>query len=162
MREWLPLEMDSGVLMSPGSEVCRSRYVLLSIKPEFVGRILEGRKYYEFRKKFPLYAERFVFYATSPVQRIVAIAERSHLLLGDLEYLWEETSATAGISREEFEQYYRGKTHGVALGLSGIRGMRNDMSLQEIGIERAPQSFQYLSEEEWRRVEWNVCRVEWD
>ncbi len=153
--------MGSGVSMIQWSEERKTRYLLFSIKPKFVTRILEGRKYYEFRKKFPLHADRFVFYATSPVKKIVAIAERTHLLIGDLEYLWEETKEVAGISREEFEGYYAGSTHGVAVGLTEVKKMLCDMNLSEIGIKQAPQMYMYLDEEQWQRVYGNVCKVEW-
>ena len=112
----------------------KTRYVLLSIHPKYVRRIASGKKYYEFRKKFPLHADRFVFYSTSPEKKIVAVAEKSHVLIGDLEYIWEESKDVAGVSREEFEKYYDGCTRGVAVGLVGIKRLRVPISIERIGF----------------------------
>ena len=49
--------------------------VILSIKPEFCNAILQGEKFYEFRKRiFKIQDEiDYVFvYSTSPIQKIVA------------------------------------------------------------------------------------------
>lgn len=130
----------------------KPRYVLLSIHPWFVDQILNGIKYYEFRKKFPLHADRFVFYSTSPIQKIVGVAERSHMLIGGLDYLWKQCSASAGMSRKDFDRYYEGKTRGIAIGLTQIKQMKYDLQLKDIDIQRPPQSFMYLSEMQWNWV----------
>ena len=153
--------MGSGISMFNKGAERRPRYLLLSVHPKYIKMILDGRKYYEFRKKFPLHADKFVFYATSPVKKIVAIAERTHLLVGDLEYLWQMSEDVAGISREEFEKYFEGKTHGTAVGLTGIKPLQDGMSLSELDIKTAPQMYMYLDEEQWKRVEMCVVRAEW-
>ena len=49
--------------------------VLLSIKPEFAEKILNGAKRYEFRKQaFAQPVEAVVLYATKPVGKIVRLA----------------------------------------------------------------------------------------
>ena len=50
--------------------------ILLSIKPEYVERIFNGSKKYEFRKYLPQEkVEKIVVYSTDPVQRVVGEIE---------------------------------------------------------------------------------------
>ena len=43
--------------------------ILISIKPEYVKRILSGEKMYEYRKRVPADVKTVVIYATAPVKK---------------------------------------------------------------------------------------------
>ena len=70
--------------------------ILLSIKPEFVERIMDGSKIYEFRKrKCSKDINGIIIYSTAPVKKVVAEAEVSGILEGTPEQVWEKTKSQA-------------------------------------------------------------------
>ena len=55
--------------------------MLLSINPEYVGRILRGEKEYEYRKfRCRSDVNKIVIYATAPQKQVVAEAEISEII----------------------------------------------------------------------------------
>ena len=64
--------------------------VLLSIKPEFVSKIFDGSKKYEYRKV--LFKRKdittVVIYASNPVKQVVGEFEIKAILSDDVDALW--------------------------------------------------------------------------
>ena len=84
--------------------------LLISIHPEFVEKIISGQKVFEFRKTLPSQLPtHLVIYATTPVQRVVAVAEVNEVLTGSPSEIWERSKKGAGISRAYFRQYFSGR-----------------------------------------------------
>lgn len=75
--------------------------VLLSIKPEFAEKILNGTKKFEFRKGIfkNNNITTVVIYATMPVGKIVGQFSIDEILKNDPESLWVKTKKYAGISK---------------------------------------------------------------
>ena len=84
--------------------------VLLSIKPEFAEKILDGTKRFEFRKGIFKNQEIsiVVIYATMPLGKVVGQFQIETILSGEPESLWKETKKYAGISKQFFDSYYSG------------------------------------------------------
>lgn len=120
--------------------------VLMSIKPEFAEKIFEGSKKYEFRRMIFKNKEidRVVVYASFPIMKVIGEFVIGDILEMDLEELWEKTSHEAGITKEFFMAYYRGKDKGYAIRISSFTRYEEPLSLQEEFNIRPPQSFQYL------------------
>lgn len=122
--------------------------ILLSIKPEYVERIFNGSKKFEFRKHLPQKkVDRIIVYSTDPVQRVVGEVD----VLGTLEMkpspLWETTKTAAGISRAKYRMYFNGCIIAHAFQLGQTQKYDVPKTLEEIGVKSAPQSFVYLSVE---------------
>lgn len=120
--------------------------ILLSIKPEYVERIFNGSKKFEFRKHLPQEkVDRIVVYSTDPVQRVVGEVEVLGTLTMKPSPLWEYTKTAAGISREKYRLYFKGYStaHAFQLGQTQIYDIPK--TLEEMGIKSAPQSFVYLN-----------------
>ena len=120
--------------------------ILLSIKPEYVERIFNGSKKYEFRKHLPQQkVDKIIVYSTDPVQRIVGEVE----VLGTLSMipspLWEFTKKFAGISRVKYRAYFEGCAIAYAFQLGLTKKYDIPKTLVEMGIKSAPQSFIYLN-----------------
>ena len=120
--------------------------ILLSIKPEYVDRIFNGSKKYEFRKHLPqVKVDKLVVYSTDPVQRVVGEVE----VLGSLTMkptpLWEATKQLAGISRAKYRAYFKGCAAASAFQLGQTWLYDTPKTLEEIGVKSAPQSFIYLN-----------------
>lgn len=120
--------------------------VLMSIKPEFAEKIFQGSKKYEFRRMIFKNREvnRVVVYASFPVMKVIGEFLIGDILEMDLDELWEKTNRHAGITKEFFMAYYRGKNKGYAIRISSFKKYEEPLILQEAFNLRPPQSFQYL------------------
>lgn len=84
--------------------------ILISIKPDFVNKILSGEKIYEFRTKVAKNSiDGMYIYSCYPIKRVVAYAEIVDILKMPPADLWEVTKDKSGISKSEFESYFKGK-----------------------------------------------------
>lgn len=121
--------------------------VLLSIKPEYAEKILDGVKHFEFRKavfKNPS-VKTVVIYATKPVGKVVGEFDVAEVLSECPKTLWARTAGSAGISRRFFDEYFAGRTTAYAIKVQNVRRYRKPMDLRAL-VESgtAPQSFCYL------------------
>lgn len=121
--------------------------LLLSIKPEYVDRILLGTKKYEYRKRLAKDSiDKIYIYSTSPVMKVVGTVK----VLGRLERspsaLWEETKTKAGISRAKYRRYFKNCDKAYAYQLGEVTVFDTPLDLCDFGVSVAPQSFVYIEE----------------
>jgi len=124
-------------------EIC----VLLSIKPEFVDRIFDGSKLFEFRRK--VFRDRsvktIVVYATAPVSQVVGEFDIEEIIEGDVIGLWELTKEHSGIAKEHFDKYFSGLEIGFAIRIGETRIYDVPLDLNsEFSVMHPPQSFIYI------------------
>lgn len=122
--------------------------ILLSIHPEYVAKIFSGEKTFEFRKHIPndFVDKRIAVYSTSPVCKVVGFLEIEDVFRGTPSGLWRRVSKGAGISKSDFDAYFRGKENALAYKIARVHPMRKLVTLRSIGWRSgAPQSFCYLS-----------------
>ena len=121
--------------------------ILLSIKPEYVERILDGTKQYEFRKRLAKDVTKIVIYSTSPVKKVVAEVE----VIGTIECaeqkLWNLTHEYAGIDKKKFHEYFCDCKNACAYVLGNVKKFERPKSLEAYGLSLAPQSFIYIVED---------------
>lgn len=120
--------------------------VLLSIKPEFVERIFDGSKKYEYRKM--LFKRKdinvVVIYASAPVQRVVGEFSIIDILSEEIDILWDKTKEYSGISKEYYMSYFQNKKVANAIKIGKIKKFKKMKLLSEYNIVQAPQSFCYI------------------
>ena len=82
--------------------------ILLSIKPEYAEKILNGEKHFEFRKKLPknIAITKVVIYATKPIGKIIGEFEINRFLSTTPNELWKLTKDHSGIAKKFFDQYF--------------------------------------------------------
>jgi predicted transcriptional regulator len=122
---------------------------LLSIKPEFANKILDGSKVCEFRKtKFSRKITHAVVYSTAPEKKVTGFFKVSHVWSAYPNLVWNECrDFGAGISRERFFEYYKGCSVAVVIEVHKVYRLRQPIALTELNGElKAPQSFRYLDE----------------
>jgi predicted transcriptional regulator len=120
--------------------------VLLSIKPQYADKILNGDKRFEFRRllyKSPN-VKKIVIYATSPVMKVVGEFGVAQVHSMNLEELWEQTMEYSGIEKHFYDSYFAGKNVGHAIEIKDARRYKNPKLLKDYNISHAPQSFVYL------------------
>ncbi len=119
--------------------------LMLAIKPEYLQRILDGTKKYEFRKRIPKEkVSKLVFYCTAPTQKIVAWADVLGVISAPPAEIWERTSEVAGISAEKYNEYFEGCERAYAYRLGNVCRFDAPKSLREFGLTAPPQSFAYV------------------
>ena len=119
--------------------------ILLSIKPEYTNRILEGSKKYEFRRSVAKRkVDRILIYSTAPEMKVVAMVEVLGVLKDSPKKLWEITHTYAGISRQKFMGYFSNRMVAYAYRLGKLQKFDTPKKLAEYGITAAPQSFVYI------------------
>src|SRR5690606_7798089 len=121
--------------------------VLLSIKPEYVKKIFEGEKKYEYRKViFKKKVSKIVVYSTMPVGKLIGEFEIEGILYGSPEEIWKKTKDNSGISYSAFKKYFRDRDFGYAIkiGYTNLYEEPKDPK-QMIKDFRAPQSFCYVN-----------------
>jgi predicted transcriptional regulator len=122
------------------------KVILLSIKPEYVSKILSGEKRYEFRKWLiqDFKNIRVVIYSSAPVQRIVG---------EDPQILWNKTASVGGISKEKFLAYFAQKSVGYAYKIKNLKIYNQELKISDIGIYTPPQRYIYLTDKEYSRLD---------
>ncbi len=120
--------------------------MLLSINPEFVESILQGKKLYEYRKfRCREDVDKIIIYATAPQKQVVGEVEIANILEDDLLTVWHQTREYSGITYNFFRKYYKGKKKAVAYQLKNLVIYDKPLTLDDIGVSCAPQSYRYLS-----------------
>ena len=121
--------------------------VLLSIKPEYAEKILNGTKHYEFRKTIfrESSIKTIVIYATKPLGKIVGEFEISYILEEEPKKLWSITREHAGIPEDFFMDYFKNRSKGFAIKVGEAKRYKKPKDLYDIiGSKVAPQSFCYF------------------
>lgn len=128
--------------------------ILLSIKPEYVQRILTGEKKFEFRKRLAnKHVDTIVIYATSPVMKIVGEVKVKGVIEKAPSALWEQTKKSAGITRKKYREYFTGCKKAFAYELEEVVKYKKESKLEEIGIMQAPQSFVYITDDQYKKLQ---------
>lgn len=119
--------------------------ILLPIHHEYVEKIFSGEKIYEFRKQIPsCLVDCIWFYETKPMGKIVGEAKVTRTLTGRPGKLWEETNAKAGVSKEFYDKYFKGKKRAYAYELAEVKRYERPVALEEKGIYSVPQSYRVV------------------
>jgi predicted transcriptional regulator/DNA-binding XRE family transcriptional regulator len=143
---------DSNQLVFPlfaGEEQSSPRDVVLSIRPKYSEKIINGKKTIELRRRFPLSAAsgRIAYiYSTSPVRAMVGLVEIAEVVKLPVNQIWNDYSGLAFVTKEKFDEYFFGVDEGFALRFVKPRSFSQPLSLadlrQKCGFE-PPQSFLY-------------------
>lgn len=121
--------------------------ILLSINPNHVENIFNGTKRYEFRKKAcKRQVDKILIYSTTPIMKVVGEAEVEDVLVDNPEVIWKKTKTKSGIDKKFFDQYYKNRNQAVAYKLKNVIKYGKPKELKDYGVNRAPQSFQYVEE----------------
>jgi predicted transcriptional regulator len=123
--------------------------VLLSIKPEYAEKILQGEKKFEFRKsvfKNPD-VKTVVIYATMPIGKVIGEFDFDEVLSDAPKEIWSLTSKFSGITKKFFNDYFDGRKLAHAIKVGTVRRYDTPLSLKSfIPSGAAPQSFCYIKD----------------
>lgn len=124
--------------------------VLLSIRPDYVSKILDGTKKFEYRRRIfsRLDVTSVIVYCTKPIGKIVAEFDIRCVLKDSPEEIWRGTRHASGISREFFDCYFAGRETAYALSIGRIRRFPEPIFPQDVFVNfTPPQSYYYIFSE---------------
>ena len=126
--------------------------ILMSIKPKYAKKIFDGTKTVELRRIQPKYLQTgdLVFvYVSSPIKSLVGAFKVARIIKEPIVDLWKAVQHEAGISFEEFENYYQKTQSGVAIFISDILVFSTPIELADLKQAAEgfypPQSYRYTS-----------------
>lgn len=126
------------------------KHILLSIQPYFANKIFEGTKKVELRKSIPRfhYNRIVILYVSTPVKAIVGGFRFSHFVEEKPSKLWQNVQNLAGVTLEQFNNYYSGKNNAYGIFISEVWKYKNPISLSDLRNSFSnfspPQNFRYL------------------
>ncbi len=121
--------------------------VLLSVKPKYAKKIVEGKKKYEFRRAIfkKQNIEKVYIYSSSPVSKIVAVFEIEKILKDSPEKIWTLCQDYAGISEKDFFDYFKNSNVAFAIEIEKIEVLEEPIDpFNEFTNFKPPQSFCYF------------------
>ena len=149
-----PVMLNSSVSIRKVSYEVLMGAALYSIKKKYADLILSGLKTVEFRKCRPgKKLEKIIIYESRGSGRIVGEALVDDVINCSVSHAWQIAGERGRISKEEFDSYYSGHTSVTLIVLCSPLRFTRPISLCEIGLARAPQSFCYLSDLQCSRID---------
>lgn len=91
---------------------------VLSIKPEYATRIVDGLKKVELRRRFPYGTAtdaKLFIYATVPLQSVLGYATIEEVRRLPVEEIWRNYHDVAYIDKPAFDEYYGNLAQGYVL-----------------------------------------------
>lgn len=122
--------------------------VLLSIKPEFVEKIISGEKKFEFRKSLPKREgiTTVVVYSTMPVGKVVGEFKVKNTLSHTPESLWEKTKEFSGITKNFFDEYFSARAWAHAFEIDSFKLYDEPLVISDVlPSGTPPQSYCYIN-----------------
>lgn len=127
-----------------------NKLLLISIKEKYVTEILSGRKTIELRKSIPRVkaGDTVIIYTTQPKKAVTAIATVKKILKKSPNAMWAEHKDYLGISKTEFNDYYKESKFAIGIEISEVIRLDTEILLSAIKSIHPeftpPQTFKYL------------------
>ncbi|MEA2049605.1 MAG: hypothetical protein U9O56_02575 [Campylobacterota bacterium] len=122
--------------------------VMLSIKPQFVEKIFNGDKKFEYRKVIFKNKDikTVVVYSTMPVGKIIGEFDIDNILEGHPSTLWDKTKEFSGVNSEFYHDYFLGRKKGFAIEIKSLNKYDTPICpYDKYENFTAPQSFKYIN-----------------
>lgn len=132
------------------------KFILISINPVYVKKILANKKTVELRRKFNIDYVGCVFavYGTTSIKSVVAIATIRAVVKESVTNLWTYYEKKVGVSKSAFDKYFQGRSTGYAILLEQVTKLDTPFTLKDlrsIGLN-APQSYRSITEEQFKVI----------
>lgn len=134
------------------------RALLLSIRPKFADRIIKGIKTVELRRIRPSIKEgdRILIYISSPAKEVRAFFVVERIICAKPENLWNDVKDKAGITRNEFDDYFNGAKAAIAIHIKDVQELPLPINLSTLRKLWPnfipPQSYRYVSESDFYEI----------
>ena len=133
-----------------------TKSVILSLKPCYADLVFEGLKRAELRRRITPNMENCnaFIYVSSPVRQLRGGFRIERVWSGSPADIWNEVSELAHVKKQEFDDYYAGRTIAYALKITDVWIYQNSVGLDELRNRIpnfvVPQSWRYVKPEEYQ------------
>jgi predicted transcriptional regulator len=127
-----------------------NKYLFISVKPEFVDKIINAEKTIELRKLRPNVelGDYIIIYASAPRKSVVAFGIIKNVIEMAPNKMWDKFSKVLGVDKQRFDDYFYGKLNAIGIELSKIVKI-DPVHLSDIrNIDpkfHPPQIYKYIS-----------------
>lgn len=149
-----------------------SKLLLISIKEKYVSKIISGKKTIELRKSQPNVkaGDTVIIYTTQPRKAVTAIATVKQIIRDSPKDMWDKQKNQLGISKVEFEEYYKSSSIAIGIELYNIIQLDAEILLSAIKLIHPsftpPQTFKYLDKfqalRDFTAINKNRCKKDLD
>ena len=120
--------------------------ILMSIKHEYVSKIFNGEKRYEYRKRScKNKVDKIIVYSSSPVQKVVGELKIKQVLYNKKSIIWDKTNSYGGITKTKYDKYYENCDYAVAYEIEKAILYDKQKDLKDFNVRTAPQSYVYIT-----------------
>jgi predicted transcriptional regulator len=132
--------------------------VLLSVRPRFAARLIDGTKTVEIRRRPTRLAigDVALVYSSSPTRAIVGAVRISGVATRAPSTVWRRFGPRTALSKAEFDAYVAGSATATAIEVDGFRALLSPVDLSALRTRSAgfvvPQSYRFVQPMEARRL----------
>lgn len=125
--------------------------LLISIRPKYADQIFNGQKKVELRRVKPRVSsgDTVLVYVTSPTKALLGAFEVEKVVESSPNRLWSKVANIAGISKEEFIDYYDGTEKAYGIFIKKSWHLETPLALSNLKTKwenfHPPQSYRYVS-----------------
>ncbi|WP_422365048.1 ASCH domain-containing protein [Pelagibius sp.] len=107
---------------------------LISIRPEYVQAMIEGRKTVEFRRRNLKLApnSRLWIYSTLPTAAVTAVAVVTGVDSGAVNAIWRRYGKRGSICKADFDRYFLGVDQAFAIEIKCVSVLSNGIDLSSL------------------------------
>lgn len=126
--------------------------ILMSIKTEYANKIFDRIKLYELRKK-PLKenVDTIIVYSSVKVKKVVGEFKIEKIIKDSPDKIWNLGKEVLGIDKKSFYEYFKHSKYAYAIKIKDVIKYDIPKDLRDFGINKAPQSFCYIKENEYEK-----------
>lgn len=123
--------------------------VIISIKRKYSDKIYSGEKLFELRKRRPSFPVGTIcwIYEPAPISLITGYFIYCGCAKENKVQFYFYNKFCIGVSAKEFFDYYEGEYYAHAWAIESPKKLANPISLKEISVKRAPQSYMFINGE---------------
>ena len=120
--------------------------ILISVYPAYGEQIKNRQKQVEFRKtRITRKIEIVYFYFTSPISKVLLSATIKVIDYATPHHLWSKYKHISGITKQEFDEYFRDNHVGTAIVLHKVFTLDKPRSIYQFcHLKHPPQNFIYI------------------
>ena len=99
-----------------------SKFLFISVKPEYAYKIISKQKSIELRKNRPNVqkGDYVLIYATVPVKAVIGFGKIKNIIDTSPDKMWEVNSDKLGINKDAFDNYYADTNRAIGIEISSI------------------------------------------
>jgi len=133
-------------------------YFLLSIKPEYANKIVDGLKSVELRRRFPekdFSGSYVIIYSSSPDKAVIGYAEIDNVTKLSISELWKKHKNNSYIDYKKFRKYFSGVQEGFAISFKKVEKFSKPLSMKDLEKNfklSPPQSYRYVTEDFFKEL----------